>query len=224
MSHYPPPPGPPYQPPYDVYPPPPGSVTYVPTPVYMPVYPPQPPASQPPSANTYVTNIYQQPTPEPVNIVEHAENDIDWIQVTANTAQQYQHRALIAGKEAWDGSPLCVIRAHHSGELVPGKLAIKHRSAYIPHSGRELPVHNFELLLAKPYAVQWISSSMGRVPPGAIPAGNSHNAEPLYIARVKHRGSITPGKVHPTHNCCYISFGGSEIRYITYEVLCKVVG
>lgn len=40
-----------------------------------------------------------------------------------------------------------------------------------------------------------MTASNGQVPPGAIPAGNTHNAEPLYIARVRHMRSITPGKV-----------------------------
>ncbi|KOB67603.1 Farnesoic acid O-methyltransferase, partial [Operophtera brumata] len=122
-------------------------------------------------------------------------------------------------KEGWDGSPLWVIRAHHSGEFVPGKLAVKHRSAYIPHAGKEVPV-----LCAPAHALRWLPASNGEIPVGGIAAGNTHNAEPLYVARVRHLRSITPGKVHPSHGCCYISFGGTEIPYKSYEVLCKIVG
>ncbi|KAJ0177812.1 hypothetical protein K1T71_006685 [Dendrolimus kikuchii] len=231
MSHIPPNgPPPPYYgyPAQPVHPPAPGAFTYVPAPVMMPVYPPHPPQPQQPEPvappqPTYVTNyIYQQPTPpEPVRIVENTDF-IDWVPSTPTTAASLSHRAFVAGKEGWDGSPLWVIRSHHSGEFVPGKLAIKHRSAYIPHAGKEIPVHNFEVLCVPEYMVRWIASSNGQVPAGAIPAGNTHNAEPLYIARVRHMRSITPGKVHPSHGCCYISFDGSEIPYKNYEVLCKI--
>ena len=232
MSHIPPngpppyygyPGQPPMQPPHQ--PPMPG-YAYVQTPVMMPVYqPPQPPQPEPvqPPQSTYVTNyIYHQPPPpEPVHVVE---DPIDWASATPATAASLTHRAFVAGKEGWDNSPLWVIRAHHSGEFVPGTLAIRSRAAYIPHGGKEVPVHNFEVLLAPAHAVRWLPSSNGQVPVGAIAAGNTHNGEPLYIARVRHLRSVTPGKVHPSHGCCYISFGGSEITYKSYEVLCKIVG
>ncbi|CAH0583071.1 unnamed protein product [Chrysodeixis includens] len=207
----------------------PGGYTYVPAPVMMPVYhhppPPQPPPEPTPQP-TYVTNyIYQQqPAPPPPPQPIYVEELIDWVPATPTDVSALSHRAYIAGKEGWDGSPLCVIRAHHSGEFIPGKLAIKHRSAYVPHAGREVPVHNFEVLCCPSHAVRWLPSSNGQVPVGAIAAGNTHHGEPLYVARVKHMRSITPGKVHPSHGCAYISFGGSEITYKHYEVLCKIVG
>ncbi|XP_075976237.1 uncharacterized protein LOC142976643 isoform X2 [Anticarsia gemmatalis] len=222
-----PPNGPP--PPYYGYPPPgaPG-FAYVPAPVMMPVYPPPPPQPEPvqPPQPTYVTNyIYQQPPVDPVQVVQGPPIEtIDWADATPSTAVALSHKAFVAGKEGWDGSPIWVIRAHHSGDFVPGKLAIKSRAAYIPHAGKEVPVHNFEVLLAQPHMVRWLPASNGQVPVGAIPAGNTHSGEPLYIARVQHQRSVTPGKVHPSHGCCYISFGGSEISYKSYEVLCKIVG
>uniref|UniRef100_A0A2A4JPW6 Uncharacterized protein n=1 Tax=Heliothis virescens TaxID=7102 RepID=A0A2A4JPW6_HELVI len=223
MSH-----NPPYGPPPPYYtahghPPPPGGFTYVPAPVMMPVYhpPPPPPPPEPTQPPTIVTNyIYQQPPqPQPV-IVE----DIEWVPATTSDVSSLSHKAFVAGREGWDGSPLCVIRAHHSGEFIPGKLAIKHRAAYVPHGGREIPVHNFEVLCAPSHAIRWLPSSNGQVPVGAIAAGNTHNGEPLYIGRVRHMQSLTPGKVHPSHGCCYISFGGSEITHKSYEVLCRIVG
>ncbi|KAF9406996.1 hypothetical protein HW555_012834 [Spodoptera exigua] len=151
-------------------------------------------------------------------------NTIEWIPSTGSDVGTLRHRAFVAGREGWDGSPICVIRAHHNGEFVPGKLAIKHQAAYIPHAGREIPVHNFEVLCASSHAVRWLPSSNGQVPVGAIPAGNTHNGEPLYIGRVTHMGSITPGKVHPSHGCCYISFSGAEVAHKSYDVLCRIVG
>ncbi|CAB3235671.1 unnamed protein product [Arctia plantaginis] len=149
---------------------------------------------------------------------------IDWVNVNTATASTYSHRAFVAGKEGWDDSPLWVIRAHYNGDFVPGKFALKSRAAYIPHGGKEVPVQNFEVLLAAPHALRWLPSSHGQVPAGAIPAGNTNQGETLYIARVNHLRSTTPGKVHPSHGCSYISFGGSEIPYKQYEVLCRIVG
>ncbi|XP_047026048.1 uncharacterized protein LOC124634494 isoform X3 [Helicoverpa zea] len=225
MSH-----NPPYGPPPPYYtgqghppPPPPGGFAYVPAPVMMPVYqpPPPPPPPEVTAPPTFVTNyIYQQPPqPQPV-IVE----DIEWVPATTGDVGSLSHKAFVAGREAWDGSPLCVIRAHHSGEFLPGKLAIKHRAAYVPYGGREVPVHNFEVLCVPSHAVRWLHSSNGQVPVGAIAAGNTHSGEPLYIGRVRHMQSLTPGKVHPSHGCCYISFAGSEHTHKTYEVLCRIVG
>ncbi|CAG4970435.1 unnamed protein product [Parnassius apollo] len=225
MSHNHPPGG---SPPYYNYPrpPAPGAFAYVPTPIIMPVYPPTHggPHQQPP----YVTNhIYHPPvqaSPEPVVVIQDSEPVIDWVPTTPTAASSLTGRALVAGKEGWDSSPLWVIRAHHNGEFVPGKLAVQHRSAFIPYSGKEVPVHNFEVLCAPSHAVRWQPASNGQVPPGAIAAGNTHNAEPLYIGRVSHMRSITPGKIHPSHGCCYISFGGTEVSHKQYEVLCSIVG
>ncbi|XP_053605719.1 uncharacterized protein LOC128672526 isoform X2 [Plodia interpunctella] len=199
-------------------------VTYVPTPVYVPMYPqPPPPQPTPPNA-TYVTNVYQHPPVVAEPIVQLREDPIDWIPASSLNARSLEYKAFVGGKEGWDGSPLWVIRARHNNEYVPGKLAIKHRSAYIPYGGQEVQVQNFEVLCTTPGAVRWLPGSNGQVPVEAIAAGNTVSGEPLYIAKVRHRGSITPGKVHPSHGCCYISFGGMEIPYKTYEVLCKVVG
>ncbi|CAH2040556.1 unnamed protein product, partial [Iphiclides podalirius] len=229
MSNIPPPGGiPPHYPGYP-HPPAPGAFTYVPTPVVMPMYPPPQPNPQQP---THVTNYYYPPPPpsqippepEPVIVVQDSGPVIDWAPSTPTTASALSDRALVAGKEGWDNSPLWVIRAHHGGDFVPGKLAVQHRSAYIPHAGKEVPVHNFEVLCAPAHAVRWVQASNGQVPAGAIAAGNTHSAEPLYVGRVQHMRSVTPGKIHPSHGCCYISFAGGEVSYKYYEVLCSVVG
>ncbi|XP_059053573.1 uncharacterized protein LOC131847893 [Achroia grisella] len=244
---YPPPSGPPnhyapypgQQPASSTYYANPGSVTYVPTPVLMPVYPPQvavvPQPQQPPNS-TYVTNIYQQPPPEPVRVVEHAE-DIEWVSASTTSFQHLRGRAL-----QMDTSKYWIIRAHHERALIPGKLHRTMETANIPYGGRDVSVHNFEVLCAKPSAVRWLNSSHGMVPPGAIAAGYTESGEALYVAKANHVKSnhgrslfsqignhildipirSIPGKVHPSHKCCYISFLGMEISYQSYEVLCKM--
>ncbi|XP_059053575.1 uncharacterized protein LOC131847895 [Achroia grisella] len=212
---YPPPSGPP--PPYSPYTGQPAYTTYAyaPTPVYMPVYPPHvaavPQPQQPPNS-TYVTNVYQQPTPEPVRVVEHT-GSIEWIPASTTS---FQHlRALEVGRY-W------IIRAHHDRELIPGKLHPGNKAANVPYGGREVPVYNFEVLCAKVSDVRWLPCSGGKVPPGAIAAGHSQNGEQLYVAKANHRLNVIPGKVHPSHKCCYISYMGSEIACQSYEVLCKM--
>ncbi|KAJ2947499.1 hypothetical protein O0L34_g17287 [Tuta absoluta] len=237
----PPPPGgpPPYNQPYPqhLHPPPPtGGFAYVPAVMPMPMpYPAYPPPPEPQPQPTYVTN-YIYNTPEvaatPVNVVDGPspvsqpiQDGIDWIPATTSNASQLAHRAVVAGQEpGWNSSPIWVIRAHHSGNLVPGKLAINDRGAYIPFDGKEIPVHNFEVLSAPPHAIRWVPASNGQIPAGAVVAGNTHNAEPLFVGRVKHRSSLTPGKVHPSHGCLYISFGGQEVSHKSYEVLCRTYG
>ncbi|GBP14674.1 hypothetical protein EVAR_9585_1 [Eumeta japonica] len=68
----------------------------------------------------------------------------EWITTTPTAAASLSQRAVVAGYEAHDHSPLWVIRARHEGDLVPGKLAINHKAAYVPWNGKENPVNNIE--------------------------------------------------------------------------------
>ena len=43
--------------------------------------------------------------------------------------------------------------------------------------------------------VAWLPESDGRVPNGALPVGESQTGETIYMGRVEHDNSITPGKV-----------------------------
>ncbi|XP_026318572.1 uncharacterized protein LOC113229255 [Hyposmocoma kahamanoa] len=147
---------------------------------------------------------------------------VEWVPATTSSATSLTNRAVVAGYEGHDGSPLWVIRARLEGELIPGKLAIKHHGAYIPWDGKENVVHSFEVCCARPETIRWIEARNGLIPPNAVAAGNTSNGEPLYIGRAKHQGSLTPGKVHPSHKCLYISYGGQEIPHHSYEVLCTV--
>lgn len=65
----------------------------------------------------------------------------------------------------------------------------------------------------------WESSDHGEVPAGAVSTGSQSDGEPLYIGRAHFQGSLTPGKVHCSHGCLYIPFGGAEQRVQQYEVL-----
>lgn len=70
---------------------------------------------------------------------------IEWVPATTSSATSLTNRAIVAGYEGFDGSPLWVIRARYESDLIPGKLAIKHHGAYVPWDGKENAVHNFEV-------------------------------------------------------------------------------
>ncbi|CAB0004162.1 unnamed protein product [Nesidiocoris tenuis] len=63
----------------------------------------------------------------------------------------------------------------------------------------------------------WKPTSGSEIPPDAVPGGFDN--EQLYIGRASHAGSLTPGKVVPSHGVCYIAWGGAEHGIPDYEVL-----
>ncbi|XP_063541673.1 protein enabled-like [Cydia strobilella] len=209
------------------YPPPPQPY-YVPGTMMVPV--PVPPAQDPANNATYITNyIYHgenqasSSVPAIVDEVRVVEDsgEHEWIPTTATMANQLTGRAVVGGHEGWDGSPLWVIRAWHAGDLIPGKLSIRHCAATVVHDGKEIPVQNIEVLCSKPESLRWVPASTGNVPPGAIPGGRTSSGETLYVGRARYQLSVTPGKVHPSHSSCYIGFSGNEVAHKMYDVLCR---
>ncbi|CAH1641660.1 unnamed protein product [Spodoptera littoralis] len=243
-AYGPPPPGgwPPPPPQPNMYPPPPDfgypPSQYPPPPSYyvpgtvmipVPVPPSQPPPPEPtPSQSTYITNyIYHGETTvtpsgdQTVSIVE-APGEYDWVPTTALLAGSLTGRAVVGGHEGWDGSPLWVIRAWHNGDLMPGKLSVRHNAASVVYAGKEISVQNIEVLCARPEDLRWVPASNGNVPPGAIPGGRTSSGETLYVGRARYQLSVTPGKIHPSHNSCYIGFAGQEVAHKMYDVLCRI--
>ncbi|KAG6444242.1 BUB3-interacting and GLEBS motif-containing protein ZNF207 [Manduca sexta] len=222
--HYPPPHHPHYPPPPDG-----GQVTAPPAMPYygtvmIPVPIPQPPQPTVESQPTYITNyIYHGETTHTDGGVSVAETagEHDWVPTTSTMASTLTGRAVVGGHEGWDGSPLWVIRAWYNGDLIPGKLSVRHNSASVMYDGKEITVQNIEVLCAKPETLRWIPSSNGSVPPGAIVGGRTASGEELYVGRARYQLSVTPGKVHPSHHSCYIGFGGAEVAHKMYDVLCR---
>jgi len=124
--------------------------------------------------------------------------------------------AILAGNDA-DGTPLYVGRAYHEGDQIPAKVLPSKQVAYIPYNGQEIPKHQYEVLCNG--NVTWIPSGNGTVPPNAVVGGRTSGGEPLYVGRTHFNGSLTPGKIHPSHGSLYIPFGGSEVPFKSYEVL-----
>lgn len=195
---------------------------------YQPNQPGQP--GMPPSAMSYPgmpttapsAPAYGYPGMPNVTPTRVFEEVIQWVATTPDDAGYLSDRAVVAGYEGYDNSPLWVIRAAIEGDLVPGKLAIKHKAAYIPWGGKENPAGIIEVCCARPDRIKWIEGRDGSVPPNAVVAGNTASGEPLYVGRAREQGSLTPGKVHQSHKAMYLSFGGREIAHKVYEVLCTV--
>lgn len=76
---------------------------------------------------------------------------------------------------------------------------------------------SFEVLLDT-HGFSWETMCFGNVPHSAVPGGKD-GGDTLYIGRVSHNGSVTIGKVHPSHKCIYFPYGGREERSDCYEVL-----
>ncbi|XP_055714142.1 uncharacterized protein LOC129808322 isoform X2 [Phlebotomus papatasi] len=70
----------------------------------------------------------------------------------------------------------------------------------------------------------WLPASEGQVPPGAVVGGHEVGGEKLYVARARHGGALIPGKLVPSHRCCYVPWGGREHSVKHYEVLCNCSG
>lgn len=87
----------------------------------------------------------------------------------------------------------------------------------VSFDGQEIPQYSYEVLCNG--NVQWVHSGHGAHVPNAIPAGRTSSGETLYVGRAWHAGSLTPGKVHPSHGNLYIPYNGGEVAIGSYEVL-----
>ncbi|XP_023024558.2 uncharacterized protein [Leptinotarsa decemlineata] len=116
-----------------------------------------------------------------------------------------------------DGEEIFVGRAFHEGDWLPAKVIPGKRIAYVCYNGAEVGVERFQVLCEQRF--EWIPTSGGDIPEGAVEGGKTSDGEPLYIGRAYHEGSHTVGKVHPSHGCCYIPFNGGEHAHQQYETL-----
>lgn len=122
------------------------------------------------------------------------------------------------GGQDINGETLYIARARHEEALIPGKMVPSHGVTYVSWSGAEHAKGEYEVLCNGGDAT-WVQCAGGAVPPNAFPAGNTEDGETLYIGRATHEGSLTIGKVQPSHNVCYIPFDGVEVPKEEFEVL-----
>ena len=112
------------------------------------------------------------------------------------------------------------IRAYHNGTLVQGKLRVPELKAYISYGGKEIRVTgNIEVLTHVPGAqVSWVKASQGKVPKDAVVSLGDDQTIVGRAVCPQPENIYTPGKVHPSHKCLYLPWGGKEYRYEHYEV------
>ncbi|KAL1397775.1 hypothetical protein pipiens_009493 [Culex pipiens pipiens] len=126
---------------------------------------------------------------------------------------------MVEGGQDSDCSTIFVGRASYNGDLLPAKVIPEKNAAYVAHGGDEVLVRCFEVLCRK--ELIWERSCGGCIPQGAVAGGKTSDGEPLYVGRGCHDGALTVGKVHRSHGCLYIPYGGAEVSLKSYEVLCE---
>ncbi|EDV33113.1 uncharacterized protein Dana_GF23006 [Drosophila ananassae] len=139
---------------------------------------------------------------------------VHWVHSSSHSG--VPHDAVRGGHDV-DGSPIYVGRAFHDGENLPAKVIPSKGCAYVAHDGHEHQKGQYEILVGHHYS--WVPSSNGHVPHRAVESGHTRSGEPLFVGRGHHAGSLVVGKVHRSHGCLYIPFGGQEIKIHNYEVL-----
>ncbi|XP_039955537.1 uncharacterized protein LOC120771548 isoform X1 [Bactrocera tryoni] len=219
----------PYIPPQDVKPP---SGPPMPMPMPQPLAPLAPPATTdpynphpvfdpPPPYHSIGVPVYPPTPPIPPYIPPSQpagygpQQSDTWVVSSANYTPP---NAVYAGHDT-DMSPIVVCRCFHNGDLLPGKAIPSRACAYVSYAGQEIQKESFEILVGEGY--DWMPASNGMMPPGAIEAGRTDNGEVLYVGRAHYCGSLTPGKIQPSHGALYIPFGGCERRISNYEVLVR---
>ncbi|XP_076314669.1 natterin-4-like [Tachypleus tridentatus] len=70
---------------------------------------------------------------------------------------------------------------------------------------------------------EWMDGQAGHVPYGAVQGGED-SGEPIYVGRANHEGDVVPGKLHPSHGCVYVPWGGEEHSHTDYQVLVNLHG
>lgn len=202
------------------------AVSHAPNAPPPPFTPPSHPIYPPLSNHISAPTNHQIITPTPV-----AQPVPQWLPGTEGSVPA----GAVAGGRDINGEPLYVARARYGGALIPGKVIISfsvsvinliyllfqlvasHRGCYVAWGGKENLVKHYEVLCN--YEGEWIPSRKDEIPAKAIDGGHTETGEKLFIGRASHKKLNTPGKVQPSHKCCYISFSGREVAYKSYEIL-----
>lgn len=87
--------------------------------------------------------------------------------------------------------------------MIPGKIIPKYKSCFVPYEDREHRKNDFEVLCGSGF--KWVVSLNGNVPKGAVEGGKTVTGEALFVARAQHLDTVTPGKVHGSHRCMFLS-------------------
>ena len=131
--------------------------------------------------------------------------------------------AVNGGWDAHSSEPLFVGRARRGKHLIIGKVQPSHQCIYVPFAGREHRYNRYEVLVNPGNLVklEWVNAKNGEVPKEAVQGGydTTSGKEVYYIGRSSHYGNTLPGKIHPSHRCCYVSWNTRELTKNEYNIL-----
>lgn len=130
---------------------------------------------------------------------------------------------------------VCVGRALHNNQWVPGKVILREKTCHVSFDGQKFSYENFEVLLNS-CDFLWVPFKDGEIPLNAIVGGKTSDEEILYVGEIiieimlqifkfsykgcaKHGESVIPGKIHPSHKCLYYLSDGIEHSVNDYYVL-----
>ncbi|KAK9753733.1 Protein of unknown function (DUF3421) [Popillia japonica] len=136
--------------------------------------------------------------------------------VPYNCSPHVPPNAVVAGHDC-DGSEIYIGKSRFKNDELPCKIIPKRRQAYVAFNSQEHEVKNCEIMVES--KLSWQHCDGIRIPPTAVPGGRTATGETLYIGRAHHSGSLSVGKVHPSHRCLYIPFGGKEVPVKSFEIL-----
>nr|BAN20200.1 conserved hypothetical protein [Riptortus pedestris] len=143
----------------------------------------------------------------------HCTGDLIWAWSSAGNVPS---GAVHGGRDA-DGGTIYVGRATHNGDVLPAKVCPNHGCAFVCWNGEEITKLEYEVLVSEHTA--WKDAEGGDVPSEAIQIGQTRDGEPLYVGRTLIEGTLTIGKVHPSHGVLYVPYEGKEENFSNYEVL-----
>lgn len=126
--------------------------------------------------------------------------------------------AIVGGRQI-SGRTIYVGRACHEGAMLPAKVIpdASERHTHVSYDGKEFAKQDFDILTGS--GVAWKRDRNGNVPCGAVPGGHTKTGETLFIGRADHAGSLTVGRIQPSHGCLYLPHSWKEHSYKEYEVL-----
>ncbi|KAH8382453.1 hypothetical protein KR009_003599, partial [Drosophila setifemur] len=130
--------------------------------------------------------------------------------------------AVVAGHDS-DGDTIYIGRAFYCNDMLPAKIIPNKGKAYVAYANQEVELDSYEVLNGVGANYAWLPAENGSVPDGAVPVGQNVDGETLYAGRGYHAGSLTVGKVHPSHGCLYIPYDSEEVKIFAYEVLSRLI-
>jgi len=167
------------------------------------------------------------PEPQHHDTTQTANIPPSGYRVPLSTTSSFPDTAVTVQPPCYDAdgvSPIFIGSALFDNAVHPCKIGPHLQPfASVAYGGVELAHHGrFDLLPFEPRMMEWVPTSYGRVPPGRRPieGGYEENGAKLYHGLAVVNGVRIPGKTGEHLGACNVSFGGSEIALVDYEILC----